>query len=110
MGIQIIWDLMHFGYPDDIDIFSPAFVRRFAAYAREFPRVISDETDMPLFVTPINEMSFFAMHGGETGFMSPFALQHGAELKAQLVRATIAGLEAIRDVLPTAFGHYRADF
>lgn len=102
LDIEIIWDLMHFGYPDDIDIFAPGFVRRFASYAREFARVISNETDMPLLVTPVNEISFFAAHGGETGFMNPFAVHRGAELKMQLVRATVEGLEAIRERVPGA--------
>src|SRR5438874_10243934 len=34
MGLTQIWDLMHYGYPDDLDPFTPAFVARFAAYAR----------------------------------------------------------------------------
>src|SRR5947209_1207796 len=29
-GVQVIWDLCHYGWPDDLDIFSPAFVDRFA--------------------------------------------------------------------------------
>jgi beta-glucosidase/6-phospho-beta-glucosidase/beta-galactosidase len=101
-NIQIIWDLMHFGYPDDVDPYSAEFIRRFKCYAHEFARVISNETDLPLFVTPINEMSFFAAQGGETGFMNPFTRKRGAELKAQFVRATIEGLEAIRDFVPGA--------
>lgn len=100
MGIQIIWDLMHFGYPDDIDVFSTQFVERYANYAGEFARVVSNESNMPIFVTPINEISFFASHGGQVGFMYPFGINCGAELKAQLVLATIHGLEAIRDIVP----------
>src|SRR5215217_2585611 len=33
-GIAQIWDLMHYGYPDDLDPFTPAFRERFVAYAR----------------------------------------------------------------------------
>jgi hypothetical protein len=33
-GTQVIWDLLHFGWPDDVDPFGPGFVRRFARYAR----------------------------------------------------------------------------
>ena len=29
-----VWDLCHYGYPDDLDPFSDAFVDRFAAYCR----------------------------------------------------------------------------
>src|SRR5690242_5984509 len=33
-GVQVIWDLCHYGWPDDIDIFSGAFIDRFARFAR----------------------------------------------------------------------------
>ena len=100
MGMQVIWDLFHFGYPDGLDLFGPAFVRRFAAFAREFMRVLKSETDSVPFVTPINEISFLAFQGGEVGNINPFTAGRGHELKAQLVRATIASMEAMWDVAP----------
>src|SRR5689334_8436786 len=89
-GMQVVWDLWHYGWPDDIDIFSAAFVDRFAAFAREAIRCLSDYTDAPL-VSPINEISFFSWAGGEGGIFNPFAKRRGDEMKRQLVRATIAG-------------------
>ncbi len=71
MGMQVIWDLFHFGYPDGLDLFSPAFVGRFAAFAREFMRVLTSETDSIPFVTPINEISFLAYQGGEVETLIP---------------------------------------
>lgn len=65
MGIQVIWDLFHFGYPDDIDLFDVSFIKCFAAYGREFMRVLISETDSIPFATPINEISFLAHQGGE---------------------------------------------
>ena len=41
-GMQIIWDLWHYGWPDDIDIFSAAFVDRFTSFAREAAARISE--------------------------------------------------------------------
>src|ERR1041385_2292001 len=35
-GLTIIWDLFHYGYPDDVDPFHPAFVNRFSDYSRAF--------------------------------------------------------------------------
>jgi hypothetical protein len=32
-GIEVIWDLFHYGYPQDLDIFSPAFPERFARFS-----------------------------------------------------------------------------
>lgn len=100
MGMQVIWDLLHFGYPDGLDLFSPAFPKRFAAFAREFMRVLRSETGSVAFVTPINEISFLAFQGGEVGNINPFTRGRGNELKTQLVRATIESMEAMWEVAP----------
>ena len=60
MKMQVIWDLFHYGWPDDIDIFSPEFVSRFASMVRAFMEVLANETDQTPFVTPVNEISFIA--------------------------------------------------
>lgn len=101
-GVQVMWDLMHFGWPDDVDPFSPAFPRRLARYARAFAELYARETDRQPWITPINEMSFLAWAGGDVRVMNPFVAARGVELKAQMVRATIEAIEAIRDVLPRA--------
>lgn len=100
MGIQVIWDLFHFGYPDDIDLLHVSFIKRFGAYAREFMRVLTSETDAIPFVTPINEISFLAYQGGEIGNINPFRYGRGDALKAQLIRATIEAMEEIRRIDP----------
>jgi beta-glucosidase/6-phospho-beta-glucosidase/beta-galactosidase len=101
-AVQVIWDLMHFGWPDSVDIFSPMFPLRFGRYARAFARWYADHAEGPPMVAPINEMSFLAWAGGDVRVMNPFVAARGVELKAQLVRATIEGIEAIRSVLPHA--------
>ena len=101
-GVQVIWDLCHYGWPDDLDIFRPAFVERFARFARAVARLIADETDgVPCYV-PINEISFWAWGGAEVAYLNPFATGRGVELKIQLVRAAIAASEAIWSVAPRA--------
>ena len=35
-GTQVIWDLMHYGWPGYIDIWKPGFPERFADYARNY--------------------------------------------------------------------------
>lgn len=99
-GVQVIWDLMHFGWPPHIDVFGADFPRRFARYARAFSRWLRAESDGPVMITPINEISFLAWAGGDVGCMNPFARARGVELKVQLVRATIEAIDAVRDVLP----------
>jgi hypothetical protein len=100
--VDVIWDLMHFGWPDDVDVFAPSFPGRFGRYARAVARCLSSESDRRVLITPINEMSFLAWAAGDVRCMHPFEAARGVELKAQLVRATIEGIEAIRDVLPGA--------
>jgi hypothetical protein len=102
LGIQVIWDVCHYGWPDELDVFSPEFVRRFAGLSRAFARLLRDESDATPFFAPINEISFFAWAGGDMGDMNPCCTGRGDELKAQLVRAAIAGTEAVWDIDRTA--------
>src|SRR5215213_1759752 len=99
-GIQIIWDLFHYGYPDDLNIFSPEFVERFARFSAATAEFLQSKTDDTLFICPVNEISFFSWIAGDAGHFYPFARRRGSELKRQLVRATIKSIDAIRAVAP----------
>ena len=101
-GSQVIWDLLHYGWPDDLDIWSPAFVDRFAAFAGAAARVWRDTSDDAPFWCPVNEISFFAWAGGDARYLNPFAAGRGFELKVQLARASIAAIHAVREVDPRA--------
>jgi hypothetical protein len=101
-GVQPIWDVCHYGWPDDIDIWSSAFVTRFARFAAALATLMRDEwPDVPYYC-PVNEISFWAWAGGDTGDIAPCQRRRGMELKRQLVRTTVAAIEAIRDVDPRA--------
>jgi glycosyltransferase involved in cell wall biosynthesis len=101
-GTQVIWDLFHYGWPDDIDIWRPAFVDRFARFAGKAAERIRDAGDAVPFYCPVNEISFSAWAGGDAGYLNPFAHGRGFELKVQLARAAIAAMHAIRAVDPRA--------
>lgn len=101
-GIQIIWDLFHYGYPDDLDIFTPAFVERFAAFSKNFAEFLKSETTQTPIFCPVNEISFFSWIAGDVGGFYPFAHGRGYELKQQLVRAEIASTLALREIYPLA--------
>ncbi|MFT4040689.1 MAG: hypothetical protein QM692_21090 [Thermomicrobiales bacterium] len=100
--VQVLWTLCHYGWPHDLDLFSPAFVERFARYCAAFARFLRASSDEIPYVVPINEISFLAFAAGQVGWFHPFARERGGEAKAQLVRAAIAGIEAIRAVEPRA--------
>lgn len=99
---DVIWDLFHYGYPDDLDPFSEPFALRFADYCRAAARFIAQHMPQACYFTPINEPSFFAWAGGEVGRFAPHARGRGFELKLSLARAAIRGIAAIREVCPSA--------
>jgi hypothetical protein len=101
-GVQVIWDLLHYGYPDGLDFFSTAFVDRFADFSRAFVKLLKSESDRPVWVVPINEISFFAWCGGHEGVFNPFAVNRAGDVKKQLVRAAIASIESVWDIDPRA--------
>jgi hypothetical protein len=101
-GTQVIWDLMHYGWPDGLNVWSPEFVDRFARFAAATAGVVKSETDDIPFYCPINEISYLAWAGGDVAHLNPFAVGRSFELKAQLARASIAAMHAILHVEPRA--------
>jgi beta-glucosidase/6-phospho-beta-glucosidase/beta-galactosidase len=98
LGVQTIWDLCHYGWPDGIDIWAPAFVERFSRFARAVAELVRNETDATPFYCPVNEISYWSWAGAEVARFNPLARGRGLELKHQLVRAAIAAIEAIWSV------------
>src|SRR2546423_7418447 len=97
-GIQIVWDLCHYGWLDGLDIFAPEFVDRFARFCRAVARHVREHSSAVPLYTPVNEISFFAWAAGEVGWFYPYGQGRGGELKRQLIRACIAAIDAIWDV------------
>jgi hypothetical protein len=60
-----IWDLCHYGYPDDCDPFADGFADRFAAYAKAAATYVGERGHGPHFFTPINEITFFGYMAGD---------------------------------------------
>lgn len=102
-GVQVIWDLCHYGVPHDLDIWSPHFLDRFAMFSAAAARIIRAEGDGEApFYCPVNEISYWAWAGGDHGRMHPLAFGRGPALKRQLARAAIIAVEAVRSVDPRA--------
>ncbi|MBC7804613.1 MAG: family 1 glycosylhydrolase [Akkermansiaceae bacterium] len=98
-----IWDLCHYGYPDDLDPLADTdrFVKRFARYCQAAAEyVVPRMRPGRAFFTPINEISFFSEMGGGWGWVAPFKKDPESrdQLRRVLCRAAIAGVKAIRDV------------
>jgi beta-glucosidase/6-phospho-beta-glucosidase/beta-galactosidase len=94
-GMQVLWTLLHYGVPDDVDVFGPDFPGRFARFAAAVAAFVQSHSKRLPFYTPINEISFFTWAAGEVGWFSPFAKGRGPELKRQLIRAAVAGCDAL---------------
>lgn len=102
LGIQQVWDLCHFGYPDDLSPLHPLFACRFAAMSRAFVQFYRDlYPDDNLIVTPINEVSFISWLGGDARGTSPYCTNQGWEVKRGLMRAYIEAVAAMREIDPT---------
>jgi hypothetical protein len=101
-GVQMVWDLCHYGYPDGLDIWGAEFVDRFAGFAAAAARLVREETGAPPILAPVNEISYWAWAGGDVGRFFPCTRRRGDELKRQLARAAIAATEAIRAIEPKA--------
>jgi hypothetical protein len=93
-GVQVIWDICHYGWPDFYDLWSPEWPEAFARFAEAAAQVLREETDQVPLWCPMNEISFFTWSAGDVGYFFPSATGRGPELKRQLVRAAVAGSEA----------------
>ena len=97
-GTQVIWDLLHYGWPDWTNPFDADFIAHFADFAERAARRIGPGG----CYVAINEISFLAWAAGEVGYLNPFVDGRGEELKNILCRAAIAATRRIRAVDPRA--------
>ncbi|HEX8288923.1 MAG TPA: family 1 glycosylhydrolase [Pyrinomonadaceae bacterium] len=103
--IMPIWDLCHYGYPEDIDPFTDDFTNRFADYCRAAAEYVVKRIEhKPHCFTPINEITFFSFCGAEWGWVAPFknTKEDRFKFRLALCKAAIAGVKAIREIDPEA--------
>jgi beta-glucosidase/6-phospho-beta-glucosidase/beta-galactosidase len=101
-GVEVVYDLFHFGYPRDLDLFSDDFPDRFEAYCHAAARFVARHSGEPYAFTPVNEPSYFAWAAGDAALFAPHLSGRSWDLKVRLVRAAIRGIDAIRSVSPEA--------
>jgi hypothetical protein len=105
-GVQIVWNLLHYGWPDHLELMSTKFIDSFARFATAIARLVKNESDdVPVYV-PVNEISFLAWAIGHKEIIHPVQPGQAWQIKQQLVRAAIAAMEAVWAVDPRArFAH-----
>jgi len=100
--VQVIWDLLHFGWPDGLDIFTEQWVDAFRSFTHAFARFLANESDDGVpFVAPVNEVSFLSWGGGDVACLNPYETGRGAELKRQVIRGAIEASRILLAELPS---------
>lgn len=100
LGIQQIWDLIHFGYPDGLFPTHPLFCSRFEQLCEAFAVFYKENSKQPLLVVPINEISFLSWHSGDVRGTVPFAVNSGWDMKYHLCKAAILGIKKLKETDP----------
>jgi hypothetical protein len=101
VGMQVIWDLFHYGSPDCVDQAAPDFPERFTDFAMAALEVQRSVTGRPPLVCPLNEINFMSW-AVEVGYFPRIGPNEIGWFKRQLVRTGIGAATAIRSQYPDA--------
>lgn len=96
-GLQIIWDLFHYGSPDHIDQAASDFPDRFAEFAVAALEVRQSVTGRPPLVCPLNEINFLSW-AVDDGYFPRVGPKKRGWFKQQLVRTAITASKAIKQL------------
>ena len=101
-GLQVIWDLFHYGSPDHVDQAAPDFARRFTDFAIAALEVQQSVSRRPPLVCPLNEINFLSW-AVEVEYFPRVGPDEIGWFKRQLVTTAIEAARAIRERWPEAF-------
>jgi len=99
VGMQVIWDLFHYGCPDCIDQGAPDFPERFTDFALAALEVQQAVSGRPPLVCPLNEINFLSW-AVDDGYFPPVGPGRRGWMKDQLVKTAIAAASAIKQQWP----------
>lgn len=99
---EVLLDLLHFGWPDHLDVFSPSFSEHFQSFTFELTRYLKRRRSNCHIFAPVNEISFLSWAGGDKGCINPHATDRGHELKRSLARAAAASSRVLLNEIPNA--------
>jgi glycosyltransferase involved in cell wall biosynthesis len=97
---EVLLDVLHFGWPDHVDVFTPSFVSQVASYTLALTQFLKTRGDTCNMFAPVNEISFLAWAGGDKGAIHPCSVGRGHELKRNLIRVAIASSQVLLGELP----------
>src|SRR5579884_1923482 len=94
-GVQVIWDLFHYGSPDHVDQSAGDFAQRFTDFALAAIEVQQSVSGRPPMLCPLNEISFMAW-AVEVGHFPASGPTDKGRFKRELVRTATTCARAIR--------------
>ncbi len=99
VGVQIIWDLFHYGSPDWVDQAAADFPERFTDFALAALEVQQSVSDRPPLVCPLNEINFLSW-AVDDGYFPQVGPDQRGWFKGQLVKTAITAARAIKQRWP----------
>jgi len=100
-GVQICWDLFHYGAPNCVDQAAPDFPDRFTQFVMAALEVQQSVSSRPPLVCPLNEINFLSW-AVDDGYFPPVGPGRRGWMKEQLVRTAITASRAIKQRWPDA--------
>ncbi len=101
IGVEVIWDLFHYGSPDHVDQAAPDFPDRFTEFALAAIEVQRSVNGRPPLVCPLNEINFLSW-AVDNGYFPRIGPKQRGWFKHQLVRTAITAARAIKQSWPKA--------
>jgi beta-glucosidase/6-phospho-beta-glucosidase/beta-galactosidase len=101
VGMQVIWDLFHYGSPDCVDQGADDFPDRFTEFALAAIEVRQSVTKRPPLLCPLNEINFISW-AVDDGYFPQVGPKQRGWFKHQLVRTAITASRAIKREWPDA--------
>jgi beta-glucosidase/6-phospho-beta-glucosidase/beta-galactosidase len=98
-GLQVIWDLFHYGSPDCIDQAAEDFPERFTEFALAALEVQQSVSGRPPLICPLNEINFISWAVDE-GYFPRVGPQRRGWFKDQLVKTATTVSRAIKQQWP----------
>jgi beta-glucosidase/6-phospho-beta-glucosidase/beta-galactosidase len=100
-GVEVIWDLFHYGSPDCVDQAADEFPDRFTQFALAAVEVQQSVSGRPPLLCPLNEINFLSWAVDDEYFPRVGPNRRGW-FKRQLVRAAVTATRAIKQRWPKA--------